>query len=135
MQILHLYIHPFISHCGPRHQSSFSLSWEASAPLEPKSAGFSPVGQYAHSSLFVRLRISFTLCRTNFFHSPLFWIQLRAVLLSSQNLTPSIFSCDCNELRIVFISWASILADINSNRGIESSFKGQLSFCLPLTSH
>ena len=56
-------------------------------------------------------------------------------MLSSQNLTVSVFSCDCNALHVVFISWASILADINSNRAIESSFREQLSFCLPLTSH
>ena len=59
----------------------------------------------------------------------------RAVLLSNQNVTASVFSCDCNALHVVFISWASILADINSNRAIESSLRGQLSFCLPLTSH
>ena len=112
------------NHCGPCHQSWSPFSCEASTPLEPRSAGFSTVEQYAHSSLFVSLRISSTLCHTNCFHSPLFRIQLRAVLLSSQNLTPSTFNCDCIALRTVFISCASILADISSNRGMESSFKG-----------
>lgn len=109
---------------GPHHQSSSSFSWEVSTPLEPRSAGFFKVKQYAHFSLFVSLRISSTLCHTNRFHLPLFWIQLSAVLLSIQNLTPSTFTCDCNALHTVFISCANILTDINSKHGMESCFKG-----------
>ena len=58
------------------------------------------------------------------FHSPLFCIQLRAVLLSSQNLTPSNLTRDCNGFFTVCMSRASILADINSKCRIESSFRG-----------
>ena len=65
----------------------------------------------------------------------LFCIQLRAVLLFSPNLTPSNLTCDCNAFFTACMSCVSILADINSKRGIESSERGDSSLLAVLILH
>ena len=42
---------------GEGVEKCYSLNWEASTPLEPRSAGFSSVEQYAQSSLEVSFKI------------------------------------------------------------------------------
>ena len=59
-----------------------ALSSCCDVPLEPKSAGYS-VFLYPQSFLCVNFKISPTWWQTNCFHSPLFSIRHRAVLLSN----------------------------------------------------
>lgn len=47
----------FVSHAGPRHQSWFPFNCGANSPLDPRSAGFSSVEQYAQFSLLLSFKM------------------------------------------------------------------------------
>ena len=64
------------------------------------------------------------LCLTNCFHSPLFWIQQSAILLSNQYLTWLNLSYDSRASFTVSIRGAKILVDMSSRRGMVNFFSG-----------
>ena len=88
------------------------------------SATLSSPGQCLQSCFLLSCKISFTLCRTNCFHSPWFCIQHSAVLLSSQYVVLLISRCNFRALLTVCTSLANKVADINSSLGIVNFLSG-----------
>ena len=114
----------WLSHGKPFHKSNSYFKSEPNIPLKSNPVGFSPPGQYP--KLFRLLILIFHSHGTwQIVSTPTsFSIQHRAVLLSSQYLTlPNFMSCYI-AFNTEFMSCAKILADINSNLGIVSTFDG-----------
>ena len=109
------------SHSGPSHHSFDSFNFVAADPRDLISARCSSPRQWPHSDLFVNLSISLSLCCTNFFHSLLFRIQQKAVLLSNQSFLPVNFNWNCKALTAKLG---------NCTKGIVNSFRGATLYLL-----